>query len=88
MSLATSYARITGFAEIWGEVRLFHVDLIKSDDPQVPEFSARVSCEIHDGIDSWDELMEQVNGTIYLSLADYRNGVGINLNDWQKEYKK
>jgi hypothetical protein len=68
---------LNGFVEIWGEVRLCHLEANSSDD-----FRIRISGEPYTFIRTFEEFVDQVHERLYLSLEDYRKGNSIDLFEW------
>jgi hypothetical protein len=74
---------LNGFVEIWGEIRLCHLDISSSE--LTPRLNIRISTEIHDGVDSVGEFIEQIGGKLYESLDDYKKDKFIDVAKWAKK---
>ena len=79
---------LNGFVKIWGEIRLCHLSIVPRMDRQNAKWlNIRISTEIHDGVDSVKEFIEQIDGKLYESLDDYKKDKFIDVAEWAKKNK-
>ena len=90
---------LNGFVKIWGEIRLCHLSIVPRMDRQNAKWlprmdrqnakwlDIRISTEIHDGVDSVKEFIEQIDGKLYESLDDYKKDKFIDVAEWAKKNK-
>ncbi len=75
-------SELNGFVEIWGEIRLCHISIWGKGGC----FNIRISGDVHDGIETVEEFIEQCKGKLYKSLGDYKKDKFVDLAKWVKKY--
>ena len=87
-SLGEEMIELNGFVKIWGEIRFCHLSIIpRMDRKNAKYLNIRISAELHDGVDSVGEFIEQIGGKLYESLDDYKKDKFIDVAEWVKKNK-
>ncbi len=73
---------IKGFVEIHGGVTSIHIIARPGDEY---DWSVWLDSYGYDGVNSFDEFLDECDGKIYASLADYKKDVFTDLREWRKE---